>query len=411
MLKRIVKTSNIVRDTYRCFSSGISNNKQVVYSWGCGVDGKLGIGSDSGYEAYPVPIAESSLLEIKNIVCGNYHTMLLDRSGKVYSFGWTSFVGGDRTVKETDRRSLSPKLITSLEAYNIVALAGGRRHTLAVDSEGRVHVFGVGSEHQLGTNSTKNEPSAVMLPQLLFDNQKVVQVAAGWGHSLALTENGNIYSWGWTQGAQTGQGYSSDTPIPIPKRIETLGKCKQIHSGFDHCMAISVDNDVYVWGSNEFGQLGLGHTNNQSTPTKLDNIKVDAHTKVSLGFGHSLIVDQQGNQLYSFGLNGNGQLGLGNKQNYHTPQRVEFDFDQQTICQVSAGRAHSAALTNNGRLYLWGNASKGKLGHGSVSPDETHPIEIYDFDENKPQSSPLESQIVTLVTCGFDHTLALIKDK
>jgi len=407
-------SSSLFQGRGRSFTTSGGSTK-VVYSWGCGVDGKLGIGSDSGYEAYPVPIAESVEMNIKKIVCGNYHTMFLDYSGRVYSFGWTSFVGGDRTVKETDKRSLVPKLIDSLSPYNIVSLAGGRRHTLAVDVDGRVYVMGVGSEYQLGTNKSQNEPLPIQLPMIAFNNEKVVKVAAGWGHSLALTDKGDIYSWGWTQDAQTGQGYASDTPIPIPTLIKTTTpslKFKDIHSGFDHCMAVSSDNDLYVWGSNEFGQLGLGHTTNQLSPQKLDNIKLnnnDSTNKISLGFGHSLIINES-NQLLSFGFNGNGQLGIGNKNNSSIPVKVEYDFDGEVLNQVSAGRVHSSALTKNGRLFLWGNASKGKLGHGSVNKDETTPIEIFEFDENRPQSNPLEFQKVDQITCGFDHTLALVQD-
>eukprot|EP01132_Coremiostelium_polycephalum_P007896 gene7896-9715_t len=411
----LYKTQNILYNNRKLYYSTLK-----IFSWGCGIDGKLGNGKNLGFEAYPFNLPSLTINskdedQIKSIECGHYHSMLLMKSGKVYSFGWTSFAGGDTFESETNFKPLEPMVVDSLLKYPIKSLAGGRRHTLAVSRDHQVFSFGVGSEMQLGTESTKHEPFPVNI-RVLSELGNVVKVSAGWGHSLALTDKGEIYSWGWTKDGQSGI-IQSESPLSKPTKINSDQLFVNIYSGSDFNLALTDKGELYSWGCNEMGQLGIGSSNNNCiiNPTKIDINNLELISKlplnessklISCGFSHSLIVNDKG-ELYSFGWNGNGQLGIGNKNDQSIPIKVNYfsDVIGEKVVQVAAGRAHSGCITESGRLFMWGNSLKGKLGNGSTKNDELLPIEILDFDDDQDDDNSTENKKVRLISCGFDHTI------
>ncbi|EFA86701.1 hypothetical protein PPL_00504 [Heterostelium album PN500] len=233
-------------------------------------------------------------------------------------------------------------------------------------------------------------------------------VAAGWGHSLALTDNGAIYGWGWTNDGQLGSiSNEKDKPVPLPKEIsmeqpEFSGNIVGIYAGSDYSMSLTRDGRLISWGSGEFGQLGHGDCQHSNTPTAINGF--EAIRFVSCGFSHTMIIDSKGD-LYTFGWNGSGQLGLGDKSNRSVPTLVDpMLFCGEKLKMVAAGRAHSVALTESGRLFTWGSGSKGKLGNGDTSNELLVPTQLYDIDENQ-----IETPKVVNIATGFDHTLIQTK--
>ena len=137
-----------------------------------------------------------------------------------------------------------------------------------------------------------------------------------------------------------------------------------ISCGHNHsCMILY--NEVYAWGENDYGQLGLDNNTNQNLPQKLNlpNIK-----KISCGDSHTITLTNS-NEIYAWGSNGLGQLGLGNNICYNLPQKLNLRHIKKIIC----GGNHTIALTHSNEVYSWGWNYYGQLGLGN------------NLDQNSPQ--------------------------
>ncbi len=121
--------------------------------------------------------------------------------------------------------------------------------------------------------------------------------------------------------------------------------CGYIHS----CMIL--DNKVYVWGSNEGGQLGLGNNTDHNYPQKLNLIHIK---KIICGGNHTMALGNSG-EVYAWGSNDWGQLGLGNNLNRYSPQKLNLRHIKKIIC----GYFHTVALGNSGEVYAWGRNDRG----------------------------------------------------
>eukprot|EP01133_Synstelium_polycarpum_P006806 gene6806-7911_t len=285
----------------------------------------------------------------------------------------------------------------------VASVAGGRRHTLVVGEDGRLFSFGVASEYQLGHGDTKHR----VLPTLIDATRhlRFKKAVAGWGHSIALTVDGELYGWGWTKDGQLGMG-ASDSPVTLPKRIDSLVhnniKITDIFSGSDHVVALTDSCDLLSWGCGDFGKLGHGNAQSQYTPREVASLRGQATSMVACGFGHTIMVTSD-NGVYGTGWNKQGQLGVGDLMDRLTPERLQFfDSSQEfgSVTQVAAGRSHSACITDQGIAFTWGDAAKGKLGNGDPTNDANLPTFISDFESDTGRQ-------VYNVACGFDHTIIL----
>jgi alpha-tubulin suppressor-like RCC1 family protein len=185
---------------------------------------------------------------------------------------------------------------------------------------------------------------------------KVKAIAAGGFHSLALTESGEVYAWGWNEYGQLGLGDTEDRLTPT--KVEGLPRVKAVAAGYDHFLALTESGEVYACGDNVYGQLGLGDTENRLTPTKVEGLpKVKAIAAGGISpvqsivvASHSLALTESG-EVYAWGYNADGQLGLGDTEDRLTPTKVE---GLPKVKAVAAGYDHSLALTESGEVYAWG---------------------------------------------------------
>jgi len=151
------------------------------------------------------------------------------------------------------------------------------------------------------------------------------------------------------------------------EEIKTLENIKiiKIYSGFYHSFALSNTGIIYGWGNNVFGQLGHDWDNkSRNLPEKIEYFNDKHIIDVICGSNHSFFTSTNG-KIYSCGLNGSGQLGLGKtKYNYYSsPQEITF-FNNKDIIRLSTGYSHSLSLSKFGDVYSWGYNNSGRLGHG-----------------------------------------------
>ncbi|XP_059824223.1 X-linked retinitis pigmentosa GTPase regulator-like isoform X1 [Hypanus sabinus] len=201
--------------------------------------------------------------------------------------------------------------------------------------------------------------------------------------------------------------------VPVSGAVFTFGKSKfsdnvpskfwlkndkaiAISCGDEHTALITENGKLYVFGSNNWGQLGLGTKNIVNKPTCVKALKLERVKLAACGRSHTLVWTEQGN-IYAAGDNSEGQLGLGNNEERTVFQRLEYFKDKQKIKQLAAGSNISAALTEDGNLFMWGDNSEGQIGLDSES-SVSLPHQI---DVGKP---------VSWVSCGYYHSALVTGD-
>jgi alpha-tubulin suppressor-like RCC1 family protein len=240
----------------------------------------------------------------------------------------------------------------------------------------------------LETPTNANVPTLVNIP-----NQKIIQVAPGDSHTLALTEEGQVYAWGYNGVSQLGTGDTNQTTTPILIKINNE-KIISLAAGYAHSLAITRKGDLYIWGYNNCGQLGLGDTSDRTTPTKVTSLNKKVIRGVA-GYQQTFVVTEDGD-LYSFGFNSNGELGLGDTSNRTTPHRV--NLGNQKVKSLSAGGESMIILTESNKLFVWGYNSYGQLGLGHTS------------HSSAPSEIKIENKKIKSIHSGFESIFIITKD-
>eukprot|EP00742_Colponemidia_sp_Colp-10_P006762 GILJ01007247.1.p1 GENE.GILJ01007247.1~~GILJ01007247.1.p1 ORF type:complete len:881 (-),score=84.03 GILJ01007247.1:123-2765(-) len=254
-----------------------------VYTWGLGFRGQLGHGNcenrltpESVQALLPLdklpfvppgnksspnakPPSKISLLKVRervdSVACGGLHTVAVTNSGRVFSWGF----GYEYQLGHGDNyNSLLPREIECLRDFNIKQVACGTTHTAALAEDGRVFVWGnCGTAEDVDTIS---HVAPAPIEELAERGEFAVSVKCGEAFTAILTEQGEVWTWG--SGAYGKLGHGDTTPRRSPCLVEALlsvGKVTQIDCGFHHMMvSIEGGREVYTWGSNQYGQLGLG---------------------------------------------------------------------------------------------------------------------------------------------------------
>ena len=217
---------------------------------------------------------------------------------------------------------------------------------------------------------------------------EITQIAAGDSHSAAVTKDGDLYMWGANGSGQLGiqSNVDSNIPVKVNNSSSTLPEksVKYVALGSYHSAAITKDGSLYMWGYNNYGQLGNGSTTNSYTPVKImENVAA-----VSLGRWRSAAITKDGS-LYMWGWNRFGELGNGTTNELTRPQRVAAN-----VQSVELGNYHTTAVSKDGGLYTWGYNKYGELGNGTTNNSYT-PVKIM-------------SDVVS--SAGGSHTIALKKN-
>uniref|UniRef100_A0A8C3UHE3 X-linked retinitis pigmentosa GTPase regulator n=1 Tax=Catharus ustulatus TaxID=91951 RepID=A0A8C3UHE3_CATUS len=205
----------------------------------------------------------------------------------------------------------------------------------------------------------------------------------------------------------------TELPVPESGAVFTFGKSKfaedipskfwfkndkpvLISCGDEHTAIITGKGKLYMFGSNDWGQLGLGSKNTVSKPTCVKALKPEKPKLAVCGRNHTLVYTEKGN-VYATGGNSEGQLGLGDTEERTTFHLISFFTNQHKIKQLSAGSYTSAAVTEDGQLFVWGDNSEGQIGLASEASASV-PCKV---DIGKP---------VSFVSCGYYHSALITGD-
>ncbi|KAK5920658.1 hypothetical protein CgunFtcFv8_024445 [Champsocephalus gunnari] len=264
--------------------------------------------------------------------------------------------------------SIIPKKLDFLSGKKVVSVSyGSGPHILLATEDGELFAWGHNGYSQLG-NGTTNQGAAPLLVSANLLNKKVTEVACGSHHSMALTDSGEVYAWGYNNCGQVGSGSTANQPTP--RRVSSCLQNKvavSIVCGQTSSLAVLDNGEVYGWGYNGNGQLGLGNSGNQLTPCRLAALQGLCVQQIVSGYAHSLALTDEG-LLFAWGANTYGQLGTGNKSNQLSPLLIMTE--KERIVEVAACHSThtSACKTQSGQVYMWGQCR----GQSIVLPLLTH---------------------------------------
>ena len=389
--KKIVQTANSNGYSLALSADG------TVYTWGRNEYGQLGNGVTATNSPVPVAVKTAGTpMEGKTIVqisAKVWYALALASDGTVYSWGFNSWGQLGNGTSGTANNASAPVAVktagTPMEGKTIVQVAAGATHSLALATDGTIYAWGKNEYGQLGNDSTINSPIpvAVKTAGTPMDGKKIIQIHAGYEHSLALASDGTVYAWGRNNSGQLGKNDATDAHIPAA--VQTLGTpmagkvIVQLAAGNSQSMALASDGTVYTWGWNQYGQLGNGTTTNSRIPVAVVTTGTPLAGKtisqIAAGNAHALAMTDDGT-VYTWGWNQYGQLGNNSTINSSLPVIVKTTgtpLAGKMITQIaSGGSPNSLVLANDGTMYTWGWGQHGQLGNGTIGTDAKTPLAV-----------------------------------
>jgi len=250
----------------------------------------------------------------------------------------------------------------------------------------------------------------------------VTAIACGWWHTVALKNDGSVWTWGKNSEGQLGNGTKTGSVNPV--QVLGLSNVVAVAAGWGHSIALKSDGTVWTWGNNRSGQLGNGLRNPELRPVQVRSASSDSYlteiASIACGGWHSLAIARDGS-LWAWGGNMNGQLGdadLRSRGREFPVQVKGIDgiSNLSDILAVSGGWMHTLVLKkvqvtngaernlNNSIALSWGGNESGQVGNGKY--DKTSlPVQVHDE-----QGNTLFLQGVASIAAGFHHSVVMGKD-
>jgi alpha-tubulin suppressor-like RCC1 family protein len=419
----------------------------TAFSWGNNSTGALGNNQSSGNLNIPTAITPS----VSNIIaveCGWGVSYIRDVSGQVFAsgsdatgavgnsqpssnsnvfipvsivpIGWSSFSAGQNftVALKSDgtlwfwgsnangllgNGSITPSQAVSATQIGINTtwkmVSAGTNHILAINAAGELYAWGNNSNGQIGIGTTGGN---ITTPTLVASTIPWISVSAGNLFSLGVKANGSLWSWGNNSSAQLGNGNVSNLiSNRTPAQVGLDSNWVFTNAGNGSGAAVKANGTLWMWGDNNFGQLGKG--NNSSGTQNYTPAQVTGGDWLCIGHTsgaiHVVALKSNGT-LWSWGFNGTGALGLGNNNiivaNY-SPQQIG---SEQTWVLSAVGYDHSAAIKVNGTAWTWGDNTFGQLGLGYFGniPAVYNPTQVININNQD------TLDIVIDINCGWYHT-------
>eukprot|EP01094_Clydonella_sp_ATCC50884_P001983 TRINITY_DN1151_c0_g1_i3.p1 TRINITY_DN1151_c0_g1~~TRINITY_DN1151_c0_g1_i3.p1 ORF type:complete len:2019 (-),score=883.98 TRINITY_DN1151_c0_g1_i3:250-6306(-) len=261
---------------------------------------------------------------------------------------------------------------TEVEAFltaDPVIMAPGADCTHVLSSSGTVFAVGKGDYGRLGLEHSSQQKSLAPVERLEgLTVRQLVASRGGYGHAMAVVEGGEVYSWGDGDFGKLGQGTTGEQK-PAPIATFTGMEMRLVVCGHTTSGAITSDGKVYLWGQADDGSLGGISTSNQNSPMRWN--AMEAHDIKHMALGYKTGVCTDGSSIWVWGLNNGGALGLGHTSNTDAPTLLPDVPSDAEFVKVCAGRAMQCALTAAGDVWIWGENTQSQCGVpacSSVSP-------------------------------------------
>ncbi|KAM4845072.1 serine/threonine-protein kinase Nek8 isoform 2-T2 [Thomomys bottae] len=371
-----------------------------VYAWGGGLNTPLRL-----------PMLNT---EVVQVATGRTQKAGVTRSGRLILWEAPPLGAGEGVLLPGAVEHPQPQFISRFlegqSGVTIKQVACGDLFTACLTDRGIIMTFGSGSNGCLGHGSLTDISQPTIVEALL--GYEMVQVACGASHVLALSTDGELFAWGRGDGGRLGLGttesHSCPQQVPLPPGQEA----QRVVCGIDSSMILTVSGRALACGSNRFNKLGLDHLSQGEEPvspqqveealsfTPLGSAPLDQEPLlgVDLGTAHSAAVTVSGN-CYTFGSNQHGQLGTNPaRRGSRAPCQVQ-GLEGIKMVMVACGDAFTVAIGAEGEVYSWGKGARGRLGRRDEDAGLPRPVLL---EETHPYT-------VTSVSCCHGNTLLAVR--
>ncbi|KAF9995036.1 hypothetical protein BGZ65_009332 [Modicella reniformis] len=374
-----------------------------VYVFGTGDCAQLGLGEDIISKKKPANLSALNDEQVVDIAAGGMHNMALTVDGKLWSWG----VNDQRTLGRSGDE-YTPLPVEGLDNVKIVKVACSDSLTVALTEDGFVYTWGTFRSAD-GILGHSKEKEVQALPTIVHGIHDIVDIATGTDHVLALDAKGVVYSWGNGQQMQLGRRIVPRRMLNglTPESVGARGIAK-VGAGSYHSFAIDKEGKGYSWGLNTYGQCGNENPRLENIPSvsPIDALRTKTFLDVKGGEHHTIALTQDGN-LYGFGRSDSHQLGLGyiEQPGKEDPTSHKKAIRHPTLISglppikaISVGDNHTLALTRSGDVYAWGYGEMLACGNGEEE-DVEKPLKL--------TGQQIENCRILKVAAGGQHSVIL----
>lgn len=336
-------------DSYRNQTLAIDESGEVI-AWG---EGYYANGSDST-ETYYYPMRIDGIIEPVQVSRGKNHNLVLDANGDVW--GW-----GSNSNNPMGKLDGKVKVATKIDGFeNVKKVAAGTEFSIVLKNDGTLWGVGKNDRGQLCREGT----TSVTTPIQLTEKTDFIDVSVGESYVAAVATDG-IYTWGGNEKGQLGNGTTTDsyTSNKLEVVLENNEKFVSVSAGIDFCMALTNLGNVYTWGDNGSGALGTGNRISHYIPTQ--NTGLSNIVNIEAGKSSSYAIDNDG-KVYGWGYAYDGQF-IDYDARILTPKEIT-QLSDIGITDVALGYDFMVALSNDNKLYSCGSMDNGKLGYYAAKP-------------------------------------------
>ncbi|HEY0457924.1 MAG TPA: FG-GAP-like repeat-containing protein, partial [Pyrinomonadaceae bacterium] len=337
----------------------VSTTPAQTRGWGVNNNGALGLGNSSNQ---PTPQTVTALPGATGAGAGVDHTLFLRADGTLAVAGLNDY---GQFGSATPASSNAPVVVPGLT--NVVQASGGGFHSVALKSDGTVWVWGYNVDGEVGNGSMTTTGCLCMPTPTQATITDVVAVEAGAFHTLALKSDGTVWAWGFNDNGQLGDGsiVSRATPVQVGSAVTGFNNIIAISAGDSHSIALKSDGTVWVWGDNEFGQIGNGTSSptvNQLAP--MQNASLSGITQIAAGIFHNIALKPDG-KVFVWGDNFYGQVGNGAAGGAQlTPVQ---NATLNNVIEIETAGFTNYARLRDGAVQAWGINDAGQIGNGTTN--------------------------------------------
>ncbi|OQR90075.1 HECT E3 ubiquitin ligase [Achlya hypogyna] len=322
---------------------------------------------------------------------------------EVWSCGQNSY--GELSHGDTNPRKLFER-VEALQGKGVVQVCAGNEHTVALAADGGVFTCGYNDNGQCGQGTTTRVAAMTEVTKLdaEFDHA-VAQVHAynGCEHTVLVAADGAAAAFGYNYRGQLGLGTTTSESVARPLRGLDGRRVRLVSCSYYHTV-LSVEGDaVYAFGRNDYGQLGHNDTLDRRSPAIVDALTNVPLASLACGQYHSTVATTSG-VILAFGKNDYGQLGVEGLENQLVPAVVKSGLERFVCTEVRCGYYHTIALCTGGHVYGFGRNDYGQLGLGDAGANAQQRIAM-------PQLiADLEGKEIVRIACGCYHTVAVAEN-
>ena len=334
-----------------------------LWTWGRNNKGQVGLGflSTQGDAQHPQRATKVAgvMTSFDALAFSQNASVALDERGEVWAWGDNANGQLCLGLDAQGQPDLQDRLIPTKVNHSgrVVALTRGFSHTMWLREDGTVWTCGRNNAGQLGVAELASSAQPVQVPGL----SDVIQISAGSESSFAVDAQGRVWAWGRNRFGNLGQGAEDTAAHPTPTQVPGLTRVIMLAQGRDHTLALTADGEVYGWGLNASAQAGSAAAGNLTSPTKL-SLGLPAVAVYANG-NQSFFEDAQG-RLWGWGQNGQGNLGIPLEADQ--PQPTAPVFGVEGVLDVAIGPLHGFARQRDGVILAWGWSFEGSLGGGDT---------------------------------------------